>query len=185
MPFPAFFRTNIHFFHTIRHVYRSVWPPEKLSLALVPRSYVLRMISDLIICAIYPHSIGWILTGRQWIWGCGSYPYPHKTWHRTSSQRSTFSIRVQFTEARRRGLWKVWFFDYCDRQDITRLCEWILHGRRQDSCWELGHRVEARGFELWRSRWALSRERRQCVEWQALVKMGIVFPCIHFFCISA
>ena len=135
--------------------YRSVWPPEKLSLALVPRSYVLRMISDLIICAIYPHSIGWILTRRQWIWGCGSYPYPHKTWHRTSSQRSTFSIRVQFTEARRRGLWKVWFFDYCDRQDITRLCEWILHGRRQDSCWELGHRVEARGFELWRSRGAL------------------------------
>ena len=26
VPFPAFFSTDIHFFHTIRHVYRSVWP---------------------------------------------------------------------------------------------------------------------------------------------------------------
>ena len=33
--------------HTIRHVYRSVWPTEKLSLALVPRSNVLRMIMKL------------------------------------------------------------------------------------------------------------------------------------------
>ena len=30
--------------HTIRHVYRSVWPARKLSLALVPRSHVLRML---------------------------------------------------------------------------------------------------------------------------------------------
>ena len=33
--------------HTIRHVYRSVWPAEKLSLALVQRSNVLRMIVKL------------------------------------------------------------------------------------------------------------------------------------------
>ena len=26
VPFPAFFPTDIHFFHTIRHVYRSMWP---------------------------------------------------------------------------------------------------------------------------------------------------------------
>ena len=27
VPFPAFsFSTDIHFFHTVRHVYRSVWP---------------------------------------------------------------------------------------------------------------------------------------------------------------
>ena len=26
LPFPAFFSTDIHFFHTICHVYRSVWP---------------------------------------------------------------------------------------------------------------------------------------------------------------
>ena len=24
--YPAFFPTDIHFFHTARHVYRSVWP---------------------------------------------------------------------------------------------------------------------------------------------------------------
>ena len=33
--------------HTVRHVYRSVCPPEKLSLALVLHSYILRMIVDL------------------------------------------------------------------------------------------------------------------------------------------
>ena len=26
MPFPVFFSTDIHFFHTLRHVYMSVWP---------------------------------------------------------------------------------------------------------------------------------------------------------------
>ena len=29
MPFPAFLSTFIHFFHTIRHVDRSVWPARK------------------------------------------------------------------------------------------------------------------------------------------------------------
>ena len=38
-------RTGI--LHTVRHVYRSVCPPEKLSLAVAPRSYVLRMIVKL------------------------------------------------------------------------------------------------------------------------------------------
>ena len=28
-PFPALFSTDIHFFHTPRHVYRSVWPARK------------------------------------------------------------------------------------------------------------------------------------------------------------
>ena len=41
------FFTNIHFFNTIRHVNRSMLPPDKLSLALVSRSYVLRMIVKL------------------------------------------------------------------------------------------------------------------------------------------
>ena len=55
-----FFRTSIfhRFFrsrnsrttsilHTVRHVYRSVCPPEKLSFALLLRSYILRMIVNL------------------------------------------------------------------------------------------------------------------------------------------
>ena len=47
VPFPALFcSTGIHFFHTLRHIYGSVWPA-KLSLALVPCSYVLRMIMTL------------------------------------------------------------------------------------------------------------------------------------------
>ena len=41
------FFTFILFFYTIRHVYRSVFPPEKVSLALVPRSYVLHTIIKL------------------------------------------------------------------------------------------------------------------------------------------
>ena len=46
MPFPAFFDTNIRFFHTIGHAYRSVWPAKESK----PRfgaefvQYVLRMI---------------------------------------------------------------------------------------------------------------------------------------------
>ena len=47
VPFPSFFSTDIHFFHTIRHVYRSVWRTREDSLALVPRSYILRMIVKL------------------------------------------------------------------------------------------------------------------------------------------
>ena len=55
------FRKSLKFFGTsnapldpelpdIRHVYKGCGPPEKLSLALVPRSYVLRMIVKLAYC---------------------------------------------------------------------------------------------------------------------------------------
>ena len=48
-PFPAFFPPTFTSIHTICHVYRC-GPPEKLSLALVAHSYILRIIAKLTYC---------------------------------------------------------------------------------------------------------------------------------------
>ena len=58
--------TDIHFFHTIRHV----WRPEKLSLALELHSYVLRMIVRLILDSVncYTAELPGIARGsRRWL----------------------------------------------------------------------------------------------------------------------